>query len=90
MPFIEHDLKTLLADMPHPFMQSEVKTLMLQLCSAVAHCHANWIVSAKSQAILIVSCTEISKPRIFYSTIVASSRLPISVLLASSATLLAR
>ncbi|KAK4686988.1 hypothetical protein P7C73_g3139, partial [Tremellales sp. Uapishka_1] len=43
MPFIEHDLKTLLADMPHPFLQSEVKTLMLQILSAVAHCHANWI-----------------------------------------------
>ncbi|EIW72920.1 hypothetical protein TREMEDRAFT_16078, partial [Tremella mesenterica DSM 1558] len=43
MPFIEHDLKTLLADMPHPFVQSEIKTLMLQLLSAVAHCHANWI-----------------------------------------------
>ncbi|OWZ70477.1 cell division cycle 2-like [Cryptococcus neoformans] len=43
MPFIEHDLKTLLADMPHPFLQSEVKTIMLQLLSAVAHCHANWI-----------------------------------------------
>jgi len=44
MPFIEHDLKTLLEDMPHPFVQSEVKTLMLQLLSAVAHCHSNWIV----------------------------------------------
>lgn len=44
MPFIEHDLKTLLADMPHPFLQSEVKTLMTQLISAVGHCHANWIV----------------------------------------------
>lgn len=46
MPFIEHDLKTLLADMPHPFLQSEVKTLMMQLISAVGHCHANWIVSS--------------------------------------------
>ena len=45
MPFIEHDLKTLLADMPQPFLQSEVKTIMLQLLSAVAHCHSNWIVS---------------------------------------------
>ena len=46
MPFIEHDLKTLLADMPQPFLQSEIKTIMLQLLSAVAHCHSNWIVSA--------------------------------------------
>jgi cell division cycle 2-like protein len=44
MPFIEHDLKTLLETMPHPFLQSEVKTLMMQLLSAVAHCHSNWIV----------------------------------------------
>ncbi|CAK9780368.1 Pkinase-domain-containing protein [Cutaneotrichosporon oleaginosum] len=43
MPFIEHDLKTLLADMPHPFVQSEVKTIMRQLLSAVAHCHSLWI-----------------------------------------------
>lgn len=47
MPFIEHDLKTLLADMPAPFVQSEVKTIMLQLLSAVEFCHANWIVSFK-------------------------------------------
>ncbi|KAI6005237.1 Pkinase-domain-containing protein [Pisolithus orientalis] len=43
MDFIEHDLKTLLTLMPAPFLQSEIKTLMLQLLSAVAHCHANWI-----------------------------------------------
>lgn len=43
MPFIEHDLKTLLADMPHAFLQSEVKTIMKQLLSAVDHCHKNWI-----------------------------------------------
>lgn len=48
MPFIEHDLKTLLADMPSPFVQSEVKTIMLQLLSAVDFCHANWIVSFPS------------------------------------------
>lgn len=43
MDFIEHDLKTLLTVMPSPFLQSEIKTLMLQLLSAVAHCHSNWI-----------------------------------------------
>lgn len=43
MDFIEHDLKTLLTNMPSPFLQSEVKTLMLQLLSAVHHCHSNWI-----------------------------------------------
>lgn len=43
MDFIEHDLKSLLTMMPSPFLQSEVKTLMLQLLSAVHHCHENWI-----------------------------------------------
>ncbi|KAF9270376.1 Pkinase-domain-containing protein [Marasmius fiardii PR-910] len=43
MDFIEHDLKSLLTLMPSPFLQSEVKTLMLQLLSAVKHCHSNWI-----------------------------------------------
>ncbi|KAK0481880.1 kinase-like domain-containing protein [Armillaria novae-zelandiae] len=43
MDFIEHDLKSLLTLMPAPFLQSEIKTLMLQLLSAVDHCHSNWI-----------------------------------------------
>ncbi|KIY72757.1 Pkinase-domain-containing protein [Cylindrobasidium torrendii FP15055 ss-10] len=43
MDFIEHDLKTLLQTMPAPFLQSEIKTLLLQLLSAVDHCHENWI-----------------------------------------------
>jgi len=43
MDFVEHDLKSLLTLMPSPFLQSEVKTLMLQLLSAVAHCHKHWI-----------------------------------------------
>ncbi|KDQ12065.1 hypothetical protein BOTBODRAFT_34920 [Botryobasidium botryosum FD-172 SS1] len=43
MDFIEHDLKSLLSVMPNPFLQSEIKTLLQQLLSAVAHCHANWV-----------------------------------------------
>lgn len=43
MDFVEHDLKSLLTLMPEPFLQSEIKTLLLQLLSAVAHCHNNWI-----------------------------------------------
>jgi cell division cycle 2-like protein len=43
MDFIEHDLKTLLEDMPDPFLQSETKTLLLQLLSATAHMHSHWI-----------------------------------------------
>ncbi|KAI7869957.1 kinase-like domain-containing protein [Spinellus fusiger] len=44
MDFIEHDLKTLMTGMRSPFFQSEVKTLMLQLLSAVALMHDNWII----------------------------------------------
>jgi cell division cycle 2-like len=43
MDFIEHDLKSLLTVMPNTFLQSEIKTLLLQLLSAVGHCHKNWI-----------------------------------------------
>lgn len=44
MEFVEHDLKTLLSCMRAPFLQSEIKTLMLQLLSAMSLLHANWIV----------------------------------------------
>lgn len=43
MEFLEHDLKTLQEDMPEPFMPSEVKTLLLQLGSAVEFLHDHWI-----------------------------------------------
>lgn len=43
MDFIEHDLKSLLSIMRSPFLQSEIKTLLQQLLSAVAHCHTNWV-----------------------------------------------
>ncbi|CDU23400.1 related to CDC28-cyclin-dependent protein kinase [Sporisorium scitamineum] len=47
MEFMEHDLKTLLT-FKHKFKQtfapSEVKTLMHQLLSAVAHLHGGWVV----------------------------------------------
>ncbi|SCV69878.1 BQ2448_1272 [Microbotryum intermedium] len=44
MDFVEHDLKTLLATMLTPFLASEIKTLLLQLLSAIAVCHDNWII----------------------------------------------
>jgi cell division cycle 2-like protein len=62
MPFIEHDLKTLLADMPHPFLQSEVKTIMLQLLSAVAYCHANWIVRVTTCSVPIPALYSVVSP----------------------------
>ena len=43
MEFLEHDLKTLQDDMQEPFMPSEVKTLLLQLGSAVKFLHDHWI-----------------------------------------------
>ncbi|KAG0261776.1 hypothetical protein BG011_000678 [Mortierella polycephala] len=43
MDFIEHDLKELMSEMRAPFLQSEVKTLMLQLLSATELLHENWI-----------------------------------------------
>ncbi|KXT09752.1 hypothetical protein AC579_9323 [Pseudocercospora musae] len=43
MDFLEHDLKTLQEEMQEPFMPSEVKTLLLQLGSAVEFLHDHWI-----------------------------------------------
>ena len=43
MDFLEHDLKTLQEDMQEPFLPSEIKTLLLQLTSAVQYLHDNWI-----------------------------------------------
>lgn len=43
MEFLEHDLKTLQEEKEEPFLPSEVKTLLLQLGSAVEFLHANWI-----------------------------------------------
>ncbi|OAC98080.1 hypothetical protein MUCCIDRAFT_150210 [Mucor lusitanicus CBS 277.49] len=44
MDFIDHDLKGLMQDMRSPFLQSEIKTLMIQLLSAVALMHDNWVI----------------------------------------------
>ncbi|EME41940.1 hypothetical protein DOTSEDRAFT_177361 [Dothistroma septosporum NZE10] len=43
MEFLEHDLKTLEEEMDEPFLPSEVKTLLLQLGSAVEFLHDHWI-----------------------------------------------
>ena len=40
MDFAEHDLKSLMEVMREPFLQSEVKTLMKQVLSAVSHLHS--------------------------------------------------
>ncbi|KAB8338980.1 hypothetical protein FH972_021919 [Carpinus fangiana] len=43
MDFLEHDLKALQEDMSEPFMPSEIKTLLIQLTSAVDFLHSQWI-----------------------------------------------
>ncbi|KAI2639574.1 kinase-like protein [Hypomontagnella submonticulosa] len=43
LEFLEHDLMSVLEDMPEPFLASEVKTLLLQLASGVAYLHDHWI-----------------------------------------------
>lgn len=43
LDFLEHDLKTLLEEMPEPFLTSEIKTLLLQLVSGVLYLHNTWI-----------------------------------------------
>ena len=46
MDFVEHDMKALMETMRHKkqhFLPGEVKCLMQQLLSAIAHLHDNWI-----------------------------------------------
>ncbi|KAI1374593.1 kinase-like protein [Hypoxylon crocopeplum] len=43
LEFLEHDLMSVLNDMPEPFLASEVKTLLLQLAAGVAYLHDRWI-----------------------------------------------
>lgn len=43
MEYMDRDLKSLMQDMKRPFKIAEVKLLMQQLISAIAHLHKNWI-----------------------------------------------
>lgn len=43
MDFIEHDLRTVLDDMPEPFLPSEAKSLLLQILSGIEYLHSHWI-----------------------------------------------
>ncbi|KAI2626611.1 kinase-like protein [Hypoxylon sp. NC1633] len=43
LEFLEHDLMSVLEDMPEPFLASEVKTLLLQLAAGVEYLHDRWI-----------------------------------------------
>lgn len=42
--YCEHDFATLLDRLSRPFTESEIKTIMLQLLSAVDYLHKNFIV----------------------------------------------
>lgn len=43
MEYLNHDLKSLMERMKSKFQLGEVKTLMLQLLSAIAFLHDNWV-----------------------------------------------
>jgi len=43
MEYMDRDLKSLMQDMKRPFKIAEIKLLMQQLISAIAHLHNNWI-----------------------------------------------
>ncbi|KAI9875544.1 MAG: hypothetical protein M1823_007452, partial [Watsoniomyces obsoletus] len=43
LDFLEHDLQSLLQSLQEPFLPSEIKTLMLQITSATAYLHSNYI-----------------------------------------------
>jgi serine/threonine protein kinase len=42
--YCEHDLSALLDHVRSPFSESEVKSLVFQLMSAVAYLHDHWII----------------------------------------------
>ena len=42
--YCEHDLATILKNIKQPFTESEAKTIISQLLSALAHLHAHWMV----------------------------------------------
>eukprot|EP00727_Mastigamoeba_balamuthi_P012110 m51a1_g7521 putative cyclin-dependent kinase g-2-like (391) ;mRNA; r:18956-20490 len=44
MEYVDHDVRSLLDVMRDQFLQSEVKCLLKQLLSAVAHMHSKWII----------------------------------------------
>lgn len=44
MEYAEHDLRSILERLKHPYSQSEVKSLILQLLRGIAHLHKRWIV----------------------------------------------
>jgi len=62
MEFIEHDLKTLQEEMREPFLPSEIKTLLLQIDSAVEYLHDHWILhrDLKTSNVSLVVCEKMT------------------------------
>jgi cell division cycle 2-like len=44
MEYAEHDLRSILERMRHPYSQSEVKSIMHQVLDGISHLHASWII----------------------------------------------
>jgi cell division cycle 2-like len=44
MEYAEHDLRSILERMRHPYSQSEVKSIVHQLLDGISYLHANWII----------------------------------------------
>jgi cell division cycle 2-like len=61
MDFADHDLKALMERMDRPFLQAEVKTIIMQILSAIEYMHANWLIhrDLKTSNILINSRGEV-------------------------------
>jgi cell division cycle 2-like protein len=61
MEFIDHDLKALMDTMKQPFSVAEVKCLMKQLLSGIAHLHDNWILHRYVRRVC-TSCSLVALP----------------------------
>jgi cell division cycle 2-like len=44
MEYAEHDLRSILERMRHPYSQSEAKSIMHQVLDGISHLHASWII----------------------------------------------
>jgi cell division cycle 2-like len=44
MEYAEHDLRSNLERMRHPYSQSEAKSIMHQVLDGISHLHASWII----------------------------------------------
>jgi cell division cycle 2-like len=44
MEYAEHDLRSNLERMRHPYSQSKVKSIMHQVLDGISHLHASWII----------------------------------------------